>query len=42
MKSLSINHYPNGVYLVVKDGVKIIVESFNELKNIERESLKEV
>lgn len=42
MKSVSINHYPSSVYLVVKDGVKIIVESFNELKDIEREPLKEV
>lgn len=42
MKSISVNHCPNSVYLVVKDGVKIIVESFNELKDLERKSLKEV
>lgn len=42
MKSVSVNHCPNSVYLVVKDGVKIIVESFNELKDLERKSLKEV
>lgn len=41
MKSVSINHCPNSVYLVVKDGVKIIVENFNELKNLEKKSFNE-
>lgn len=42
MKSVNVTHCPNSVYLVIKDGVKIIVESFSELKHLEKKSILEV